>query len=85
MNVKNRRILSLFLLFLATAILGLTGCDTVDSKLDVPDGRDSDNNRYEDSDIIGPVLKLKIKDAPEQQKSQQDMLQQQTSSDPDYE
>lgn len=75
------------ILFLAVVIgsgmFAFSGCDTVGSKLDVPEGRNSANDRYQDDDIIGPVLKLRLKESPEQQKSQQDLLRKQTI-DPNY-
>lgn len=65
-------------LIIGSGVFCLAGCDTVDSKLDVPDGRNSSNDRYQDDDIIGPVLKLHLKETPEQQKKQQDLLHKKT-------
>lgn len=58
---------------LIAGLMGFVGCESVDSKLDVPDGRNSSNDRYQDDDVIGPVLKLKLKDNPN--KVDQEQLQ----------
>lgn len=76
------RVLFMPIIF-AMGVFCFSGCDTVDSKFDVPDGRNSSNDRYSDDDIIGPVLKLHLKETPEQQKKQQDKLQKQ-ALDADY-
>ena len=75
--------MGLLRIFLVFAVFVFSGCETVDSKLDVPDGRNSSNDRYADDDIIGPVLKFRLKETPKQQEDSQSKLQQQ-SLDSDY-
>ena len=75
----------LTLSLLVASLIGFIGCESVDSKLDVPDGRNSSNDRYQDDDVIGPVLKLKLKDNPvKQQDAEQRMAQQDLADDEDY-
>ena len=76
-----RQLLTLGLLI--AGLLGFVGCDTVDSKLDVPDGRNSSNDRYKDDDVAGPVLKFHLKPTPQQQEKEQEKLVQKTL-DEDY-
>ncbi|MBI4398209.1 MAG: hypothetical protein HY586_03700 [Candidatus Omnitrophica bacterium] len=52
------------MLMIAFLTIPVTGCQRIDSKVDIPEGRDSENQRYEDGDIVGPVLKLKLKEVP---------------------
>ncbi len=66
------------------SLIGFMGCESVDSKLDVPDGRNSDNDRYQDDDVIGPVLKFKLKDKPKTQEADQLQAQQDLADDEDY-
>ena len=69
---------------LVVGLISFAGCESVDSKLDVPDGRNSDNDRYQDDDVIGPVLKFKLKDTPKKQEDDQLQAQQDLADDEDY-
>ena len=59
------------LCMLAVLFLFISGCETVDTSVDIPDGRNSTNDRYEDDDIIGPVLKFKLKEDPVKQQEEE--------------
>ena len=55
---------NLFILFLSLFLAGFSGCDTVDTQVGVPEGRNSSNDRYQDDDIIAPQLRFHLKQPP---------------------
>ncbi|MBI4971896.1 MAG: hypothetical protein HZC17_08720 [Candidatus Omnitrophica bacterium] len=76
-----RQFLTWSLLF--AGLMGFVGCESVDSKLTTPEGRNSENDRYKDDDVVGPVLKFSLKPTPQQQEQEAQQVAQK-SLDPDY-
>lgn len=52
------------MIILLSLAYGLTGCETVDTSFDLSESRGSQNQRYDEDDIVGGVLKLKMKEPP---------------------